>query len=315
VKPSPRAASIARYQASVSELTQGARAIRTKKAYAADQRDFADFCSELGRAAVPADVETLLIYIASLADSDATTSTIQRRLAGISHAHRVAGVPSPTHDYRVREEMAGIRRTLGVKPNRKAALLTEDVRRIVAPISRGTTIGLRDRALLLLGFATAMRRSELVALDVGDITEYDEGLVVELRRSKTDQVGAGRSILVKRRSDLLCPARAVREWITDAKLSGNNPLFHPVHRSGKVLDGRLSAQGVAIVVKRAVLNAGLDPADYAGHSLRAGHVTSAARAGVDDHVIMQTTGHTNRAMLARYRHEVPRFDEASSAKL
>ncbi len=89
----------------------------------------------------------------------------------------------------------------------------------------------------------------------------------------------------------------------------------PVHRSGTVLDGRLSAHAVVIVVKRAVLHAGLDLADYAGHSLRAGHVTSAAHAGVDDHIIMQTTGHTNRGMLARYRRDVPRFDETSSAKL
>lgn len=211
--------------------------------------------------------------------------------------------------------MAGIRRALGVKPNQKSPLESADVRRIVSAISRDTPQGLRDRALLLLGFATAMGRSELVSLGCGDFTFREGGMVIELRRSKTDQAGAGRPVAVARGNDAFCPVTAVREWIGAAGLAPANPLFHQVHRSGVVFDGRLSAQAVALVVKRAAKRVGLDPKNYAGHSLRAGHVTSAARAGADDHTIMQTTGHTSRAMLARYRRDVPAFDESSSAFL
>jgi len=175
--------------------------------------------------------------------------------------------------------------------------------------------GCRDRALLLLGFAGALRRSELVGLDVADITEGTDGLTVRLRRSKTDQEGAGRTVGVSYGSNpVTCPVRAWRAWL---ELSGitEGPAFRSVDRHGRIGTTRLSPQAVALVLKRHAARAGIDPGEVAGHSLRAGLATSAAEAGVPERVIAATTGHKGTAMLRRYIREGSLFRENAASAI
>ena len=173
--------------------------------------------------------------------------------------------------------------------------------------------GCRDRALLLLGFAGAMRRSELVGLDVADITEGTDGLIVRLRRSKTDQEGAGRTVGIPFGSNLAtCPVRAWRAWLELSSIT-EGAAFRPVDRHGRIAVTRLSGQAVALVLKRHASRAGLDRDEVAGHSLRAGLATSAAAAGVPERVIAEQTGHKGTAMLRRYIREGTLFRENAAS--
>jgi integrase len=173
--------------------------------------------------------------------------------------------------------------------------------------------GRRDRALLLLGFAGALRRSELVNLDVADVTQGSDGLTVRLRRSKTDQEGAGRTIGIPYGSNpLTCPVRAWRAWLEVSSIT-EGAAFRPVDRHGNISTTRLSAQAVAFVLKRLATRAGLDAGEVAGHSLRAGLATSAAAVGVPERVIAEQTGHKGTAMLRRYIREGSLFRENAAS--
>lgn len=202
--------------------------------------------------------------------------------------------------------LRGIRRTNG-KPQKLArAISTVDLLRMVGNPSG--VQDLRDQALLLVGFAGAFRRSELAALDVKDLEFVDEGLIVTLRRSKTDQDGEGRSVAIPYARGGTCAVRALSEWLAFAGI-GTGSIFRPVSRSGKVNPGRLSPQSVALIVKRCVRRIGLDPKVYAGHSLRAGFATGAAKAGAPLHKIAAQTGHRSHAMLMRYVRDADLFTE------
>ena len=177
-----------------------------------------------------------------------------------------------------------------------------------------TLIGLRDRALILLGFAGAFRRAEIVSLDVGDLGFNRDGLTVTLRRSKTDQQGQGRKIGIPYGSNPeTCPVRTLQAWLEEGGVT-EGPLFRSLNRHG-ALQGRLSPVGVARVVKKLAERAGLDPAKYAGHSLRAGHATSAAASGASERSIMNQTGHRSVQMVRRYIREGSLFRENSAGKL
>jgi integrase len=176
-------------------------------------------------------------------------------------------------------------------------------------------IGLRDRALILLGFAGAFRRSELVGLDLGDCAFGKDGLTITLRRSKTDQDGEGRRIGIPFGSNpQTCPIRLLEAWIEQAGITAG-PLFRSVSRHGQVQAARLSGIDVARIVKKRAVRAGLDAAKYAGHSLRAGHATSAAISGASERSIMNQTGHRSVQMVRRYIREGSLFRENSAGKL
>jgi integrase len=239
-------------------------------------------------------------------------STLQRRLSAISQAHQAAGHPTPTRDIAVRVVFAGIRRAHGTAQTGKTPVLTADLRLMVAALPE-SRLGVRDRALLLLGFAGAFRRSELVGLDVTDVTVSRDGLVIRLRRSKTDQEGQGRTIGIPYGSrPMTCPVRALQDWLSYSGIK-SGPLFRPLDRHGNMRATRFSDRGVARVVQRAALAAGLDPADFAGHSLRAGLATSAAAAGVSERAIMAQTGHKSLPMVRRYIRDGSLFNENAAA--
>jgi len=235
-------------------------------------------------------------------------------LNAIAEAHKAVGLESPTHNAIVANTMKGIRRSLGTAPAQKAPALTADVRAMLDATDAGL-IGLRDRALILLGFASAFRRSELVSLDVEDCAFGKDGLTVTLPRSKTDQEGAGRKIGIPFGANpQTCPLRVLQAWIEQAGIP-SGPLFRSINRHGQMQPGRLSGLDVARVVKKLAQRAGLDAAKYAGHSLRAGHATSAAIAGASERSIMNQTGHRSVQMVRRYIRDASLFRENSAGKL
>jgi integrase len=252
-------------------------------------------------------------YIADCA-SRLKVGSIQRRLNAIAEAHKTVGLESPTRHAMVMNTMKGIRRTRGTAPAQKAPALTDDIRAIVDATDVGI-IGARDRALILTGFAGAFRRSEVVGLDVKDCTFGKDGLTITLRRCKTDQDGAGRKVGIPYGSNPeTCPVRILQAWMEQANIT-SGPLFRSISRHARVQAGRLSAIDVARVVKKLARRAGLDPAKYAGHSLRAGHATSAAIAGASERSIMNQTGHRSVQMVRRYIREGNLFRENSAGKL
>lgn len=276
-------ASIAEQAREYAARSKGASTLR---AYAADWSDFEAWCWSHSMVALPALPATLSLYLADLAQRR-KTSTLQRRLAAISQAHQAAGYAdiNPCRDGRLREVWKGIRRVHGVAPTRKAPALTADIRAMVDALP-GNLLGTRDRALLLLGFAGAFRRSELVALNIADVAFARDGLVVALRWSKTDQEGEGATLGVPFGSNpATCPVRAIEAWLRTAGIS-EGPLFRPVDRWGRLSNRRLSGDAVALVVKRAVKAVGFEPARFAGHSLRAGFGTQAALEDVPEREAM-----------------------------
>jgi site-specific recombinase XerD len=276
-----------------------AKAANTLKAYRTDWAHFSEWCALHRLVSLPAEPRTVALYLSDLANTH-KVSTLYRRLSGISQAHQAAGFSTPTTDAQVRLVFQGIRRTLGSAPAQKHAAITAEVRAMVDTLSLISLIGTRDRALLLVGFAGAFRRSELVSLDVGDVTFSSDGLVVQLRRSKTDQEGEGRKVGLPFGSNpLTCPVRSLRAWL-DMTHIVSGPVFRSVDRHANISTGRLSDQSVALIVKRCARAAGLDFENYAGHSLRSGLATAAAMADVSERAIMAQTGHKSLPMVRRY---------------
>jgi site-specific recombinase XerD len=307
--PSPAVPSLEQ----VREYVRVSKAENTLRGYQADWRHFNAWCEAHGQGPLPAASETVASYIAGCA-GHLKVGSIQRRLNAIAEAHKAVGLESPTRSAIVANTMKGICRTMGTAPAQKAAALTDDIRAMVDVADAGI-IGARDRALILLGFAGAFRRSELVGLDVEDCGFGKDGLTVTLRRSKTDQAGAGRRIGIPYGSNPeTCPVRTVQAWLEVAGVTAG-PLFRSINRHGQMQAGRLSGIDVARVVKKLAERAGLDAGKYAGHSLRAGHATSAAIAGASERSIMKQTGHRSVQMVRRYIREGNLFRENSAGKL
>jgi integrase len=223
-------------------------------------------------------------------------------------------VPNPTRSELVRTTLRGIKRKRRCTQQQAKALLREDLLLVLDTMGDDLK-DIRDRALLLIGFAGALRRSELVALDVVDIVPVRRGIWLQLRRSKTDQDGRGDKIAIPYGRSRRCPVLALDAWLTASGIT-EGAIFRPVDRHGHVHGGRLSGEAVSIVVRERVAAAGLDPIGYSGHSLRAGFATSAAQAGVQVWRIKAQTRHASDAMLARYIREGELFrDNAAGALL
>jgi site-specific recombinase XerD len=295
------------------EFIRASKAESTLRGYKSDWRHFCRWCEEHGLCPLPASPESVASYIAECA-ARLKVGSIQRRLNAIAEAHKAVGRESPTGAGIVKNTLKGIKRTLGTAAVQKTAALTDDVRAMVSTTDAGL-IGARDRALILLGFAGAFRRSEVVALDVGDLDFGRDGLTVTLRRSKTDQEGVGRKIGIPYGSNPeTCPVRVLQAWL-EAVGAASGPVFRAINRHGKVRQRRLAPADVARIVKKLALRAGLDPAKYAGHSLRAGHATAAAVAGASERSIMAQTGHRSLEMVRRYIRDGSLFRENSAGKL
>lgn len=264
----------------------------TRKSYAADLAHF-----DAWGGSVPASDTSVARYLAEHAEA-LSVATLVRRLATISKAHAAKGLPSPTASELVRATMRGIKRSRGTAQVEAKPLLRDDLFLILERMGDDPK-STRDRALLLIGFAGGFRRSELVGLDVRDIEYARQGLIIYLRRSKTDQTGAGRKIAIPYGRTRWCPVSALDQWLT-LFAAENGPLFSGVDRHGNINGVRLSGEAVSLVLKERLAVAGIDPSGYSGHSLRSGFATSAAMAGVSTFKIRAQTGHASDAMLSRY---------------
>jgi site-specific recombinase XerD len=300
---------------SAQRYASQAKAASTLRAYASDWRDFGSWCQARGVPVLPALPQTVALYLTSMADKNIKPATMQRRLAAISKAHSAAGYDSPAsmRHAAVSEVWKGIKRSKGTAQTVKAPIVTDNLRKMVATLP-STLAGARDRALLLVGFAGAFRRSELVALNVADVQEVPEGLAITLRRSKTDQEGSGRKVAIPYGGTLeTCPVRSLKAWIVFAEIQ-DGPLFRSINRHGQIRN-RLTDKSVALIVKKYTGAAALDSRQFSGHSLRAGLVTSAAIAGVSEHSIMRQTGHRSSAMVRRYIRDANLFRENAAARV
>jgi site-specific recombinase XerD len=305
---------LAYIDAKAMEFVEKSKAPNTVRSYRADWNHFTEWCTAHGLEYLPTTPATVARYLAAHAEQ-LKTSTLQRRLSAISQAHKQAGfAPISTRDEPLHSVWEGIRRVKGTAQRGKAPAVIDDIRAMVNTLSNNL-LGIRDRALILVGFAGAFRRSELVSLNVEDVEFTRDGLIVHLRRSKTDQEGHGRDVGIPYGSNpKTCPVRALQDWLKESGIE-SGPLFRSVNRHGQIQSGRLSDKAVALVVKRAAEAAGLDASKYAGHSLRAGLATTAANAGVSERAIMAQTGHKSVTMVRKYIRQGSLFVENAAASV
>lgn len=287
--------------AAVRDLLSNSIADSTRRAYASDLIHY-----ETWGGTIPSAAETVAAYLADGAEQYAV-ATLQRRTASISKAHRAIGAVDPCKAEIVKATLRGVRRLNGTGQREAKPVLREDLFQMLESMGERTK-DIRDKALLLLGFACAFRRSELVGLDVADIEHVRHGIVVTLRRSKTDQTGAGRKIGVPFGRTRWCPVKHLTEWLNHAKIQ-DGPIFRGINRHGQISDQRLSGEAACIIVKQRAEAAGFDPEPYSGHSLRAGLATSAAMVGASTFKIRAQTGHASDAMLARYIRDGDMFNQ------
>jgi site-specific recombinase XerD len=285
----------------------------TRRAYRSDFESFRTWCESRSVSSLPSLPEIVAAFLAFEANRGIRPATIARRLAAIRYAHKLAGHPSPTTSETVKITLRGIKRTFRAAPNRKAPATSDKIAAMATSAGPGPR-GMRDRALLLLGFAGAFRRSELAALDVGDLQFCDSGLRLKIRRSKTDQDGAGTTIAIVP-GTFACPVKATRDWIEHAQLV-SGPLFRPISKTGRVLRRRLSDRAVAEIVKASARRVGLNAEEFSGHSLRSGFLTSAARRGASIFKMMDVSRHKSVDTLRGYVRDAELFrDHAGSGLL
>jgi site-specific recombinase XerD len=294
-----------------AEWAREEKAAATRRAYRSDFRIFEAWCRHRGVSALPAIPASVAAFLAHDVEKGTRPSTLGRRVAAIRYAHKLANHPVPTDDERVKATMRGIRRSLGTAPRKKAPATAERI--ISMALAAGNDMkGLRDRALLLIGFAGAFRRSELVALNIEDLEESELGFKVTIRHSKTDQEGAGQTIAIVRGS-VACPVAALKAWLEAAGIT-TGAVFRSVKKGGAVA-GRLPAQSVAEIVKAYAERVGLDPALFAGHSVRSGFLTSAAKRGASIFKMMDQSRHRSVETLRGYVRDAEIFKEHAGAGL
>jgi integrase len=285
----------------------------TQKAYKRDLGVFEAWCRDRGIEPFPAAPAAVAAFISHLAARGLKAGTIRRHLSSISVAHRVAGEPSPTVDPGVKTTWVGLKRTIGTAVTRKSAATVDEIVKMLEHMG-SRPIDVRDRAMLLLGFAGALRRSELCALDVEDLVLTERGYDLRIRKSKTDQLGEGCDLQIARGSHT-CPITAVQRWLDLAGIS-SGPIFRGVNRHGNVSPTRLTDQQVARTIKKRCRPAGLDPALFSGHSLRAGCCTQMARDGsVSTSRAMQHSRHRSVPIFSIYVREASKWRDPVSGHL
>jgi integrase len=294
--------------AKVSPYVEAGIAPATRRAYQSDLDHFRAWGGS-----VPATDAQIASYLADHAGV-LSVATLTRRLAAISVAHEAHRLPNPTMSPLVRATMRGIRREHGIAQRQAKPLLRDDLFDVLARVGDRPK-DLRDKTLLLIGFAGGFRRSELCALDCTDVEHVRQGLIVTIRRSKTDQEGAGRRVGIPFGRTKWCPIAALDRWLSITSIDAG-PIFRRVDRHGRVSPDAISPEAVCLIVRERVAAAGFDPTGYSGHSLRAGFATSAVQAGVSTLKVRAQTGHASDAMLARYVRDGELFmDNAAGALL
>jgi integrase len=291
------------------DYADASRAENTRRAYRIGWNDFSAYCRTRRFDSLPASPQILALYVTTLAQR-AKLATIRLYLAAIAEKHRETGLESPTSHEMVRRVVQGVARTNGASQARKSAVTLDHLRAMLLEIRGDDLKAIRDRAILLLGFAAALRRSELAELRVDDLRFEERGLVVAIRRSKTDQEAKGAEIAVPYvASRSLCAVRAIKTWL-DASGIAAGRLFRSFGLQRQMLERPIDGRDVANLVKKLAQKARLD-GDFSGHSLRAGFATSAAAAKASLDAIARTTRHKSLSVLMGYVRPAQAFDDVA----
>jgi site-specific recombinase XerD len=318
VRPAPMLPGIVDLETERADAyARAARADNTQRAYMADWVIFTAWCEARGESALPTTAEVVRRFVAAEADAGKSPSTIERRVAAIGHFHRADNYVAPTAQPgagKLRETLAGIRASKGSKKKRKAAADANVLEAMLAAFPGDGLRAVRDRAVLSIGMAAALRRSELVALTVDDIAIVAEGLRITIARSKTDQEQEGVEVAVPEGNRLQPKARLL-DWMAAAAHS-DGPLFRRLTRQGALTDDPMSDRAVARLVQAAARKAGLDERQFGGHSLRAGFLTESASRGATIFKMQEVSRHKTVQILSEYVRSAELFkDHAGSGFL
>jgi len=297
---------------------QSSKAKNTVRAYKSDFNDFGIFCAKNGFKSLPSEPKIVSLYLTYLSTKDAKMSTLRRRLVSIGVIHRLKGHYLDTKHPSIIENIMGIKRRKGSIQKSKKPLLINNLKRLIDVIDEQKNEDikkLRDRSIILVGFSGAFRRNEIVSLDYDDLDFVEEGLKIQIRRSKTDQFGEGSvKALPYFDSSKYCPVISLKNWIEMSKIE-SGPLFRRFVKGSKLSKNRLTDQTVALLIKEYLLLAGIDSKNYSGHSLRSGFATSAAESGAEERSIMAMTGHKSSEMVRRYIKEANLFKNNALNKI
>ena len=282
---------------------QNSKANNTVRAYKSDFNDFGIFCSQNGFKSLPSEPKVVSLYLTHLSTKDAKMSTLKRRLVSIGVIHKLKGHYLDTKHPSIIENIMGIKRRKGSPQRGKKPILISNLKEIINVIDQQNKEDIkkfRDRSIILIGFSGGFRRNEIVSLNLDDLDFVQEGLKINIRRSKTDQFGEGFiKALPYFDSSQYCPVVSLKNWIEISKIT-SGPVFRRFVKGSKLSKNRLTDQTVALLIKEYLNLAGIDSKNYSGHSLRSGFATSAAESGVEERNIMAMTGHKSTEMVRRY---------------
>ena len=294
------------------------KAPNTIRAYQSDFSDFQFFCAKNGFRSIPSEPKVVSLYLTHLSTKDAKMSTLKRRLVSIGVIHKLKGHYLDTKHPAIIENIMGIKRRKGSIQKGKKPILINHLKQLIDVIDEQNNEDikkLRDRSIILIGFSGGFRRNELVSLDYDDLDFFEEGLKIQIRRSKTDQFGEGSvKALPYFNSSKYCPVISLKNWIEISKIE-SGPLFRRFVKGSKLSKNRLTDQTVALLIKEYLNLAGINSKNYSGHSLRSGFATSAAESGAEERSIMAMTGHKSTDMVRRYIKEANLFKNNALNKM
>jgi len=297
---------------------KNSKASNTVRAYKSDFNDFGLFCAQNGFKSLPSEPKIVSLYLTQLSTKNVKMSTIRRRLVSIGVIHKLKGHYLDTKHPLIVENLMGIKRRKGSIQKGKKPLLINNLKKIINVIDdkiKKEIKRLRDRSIILIGFSGGFRRNEIVSLDYDDLDFVDEGLKINLKRSKNDQFGEG---LLKglpySSNSYYCPVVSIKNWLNISKIT-SGPLFRRFSKGSNLTENRLTDQTVALLIKQYLDLAGIESKNYSGHSLRSGFATSAAEAGAEERTIMTMTGHKSTEMVRRYIKEANLFKNNALNKI
>ena len=299
---------------------KNSKANNTIRAYKSDFRDFGGFCAKNGLKSLPADPKIVSLYMTYLSTKDAKMSTLRRRLVSIGVIHRLKGHYLDTKHPIIIENLMGIKRKKGSYQKGKKPILVNHLKLMIDTIDKDTSDEtgirkLRDKTIILLGFAGGFRRIELISIDYEDLEFVTEGVKIFIRKSKTDQFGEG---MIKGipyfTNQQYCPVWHLKKWLEISEIK-SGPIFRRFFKGLNLGKNRLTDQSVALFLKKYLSNAGIENQNYSGHSLRSGFATVSAESGADERSIMAMTGHKTTQMVRRYIKEANLFKNNALNKI
>ena len=297
---------------------KSSKANNTVRAYKSDFNDFGLFCAKNGFKSLPTEPKIISLYLTYLSTKNIKMSTLKRRLVSISVIHRLKGHYVDTKHPSIIENIMGIKRRKGSIQRGKKPILINNLKTIINVIdeyNKEEIKRLRDRSIILIGFSGGFRRNEIVSIDYDDLDFVQEGLKMNVRRSKTDQFGEGFvKALPYFNNQLYCPVVSLKDWLNISKIA-SGPVFRRFNKGSSLSEKRLTDQSVALLIKEYLNLAGIDSKNYSGHSLRSGFATSAAESGAEERNIMAMTGHKSTEMVRRYIKEANLFKNNALNKI